>query len=165
MGSSKRCDFNCQLWWRKEVIGAIFVTPTLGNINWQILFLAPRKNCPRLSNPGGFFLISQTFVMYYSFPSGKPMMQYSHFNPIHFLTSLLNRFVFSSKSNASSMSEMKKVFEKSIVAACDIPAGQILEERHLAYKKPGDGISAKMFRSVLGKKSLKNISMRGKFSD
>ena len=55
---------------------------------------------------------------------------------------------------ADSLSQMKLVFEKSIVAACDIPAGTILEESHLAYKKPGDGISAKEFRNILGRRCI-----------
>ena len=52
---------------------------------------------------------------------------------------------------------MKMTFEKSIVAACDIPAGTVLKEKHLAYKKPGDGIPAREFRKVVGKKTLNNI--------
>lgn len=58
---------------------------------------------------------------------------------------------------AATLSQMKITFEKSIVAACDIPAGTVLEEKHLAYKKPGDGMSARMFREVLGKKTMNNI--------
>jgi N-acetylneuraminate synthase len=55
---------------------------------------------------------------------------------------------------ADSVSHMKVVFEKSIVAACDIPAGTILQESHLAYKKPGDGIPAKEFRNIIGKRCM-----------
>jgi sialic acid synthase SpsE len=55
------------------------------------------------------------------------------------------------------LSQMKITFEKSIVAACDIPAGAILEERHFAYKKPGDGIPAREFRKLLGKKTMNDI--------
>jgi N,N'-diacetyllegionaminate synthase len=65
---------------------------------------------------------------------------------------------------ASPVSEMKIVFEKSIVAACDIPAGQILEKKHLACKKPGDGIPAKMIWSVLGKRSLQYIPANTKLN-
>lgn len=58
---------------------------------------------------------------------------------------------------AKSLKDMKRIFEKSIVAACDITAGTVIEERHLAYKKPGDGIAAREFANVLGKRSLTDI--------
>lgn len=57
----------------------------------------------------------------------------------------------------ASLGAMKIVFEKSIVAAEDIPAGTVLKERHLAYKKPGDGIPASEFRRLIGKKLLKAV--------
>jgi len=53
---------------------------------------------------------------------------------------------------AESLVTMKVTFEKSLVAACDLEAGTVLEERHLAYKKPGDGIPAKRFKEVIGKR-------------
>ncbi len=46
---------------------------------------------------------------------------------------------------------MRRLFTKSIVAACDVPAGTVLSDRHVAYKKPGDGLLASQFQSVLGK--------------
>lgn len=58
---------------------------------------------------------------------------------------------------AATLSQMKTTFEKSIVAACNIPADTIIEGRHLAYKKPGDGIPARMFQEILGKKTMNNI--------
>ena len=65
-------------------------------------------------------------------------------------------------AKAATLSQMKITFEKSIVAACDIPAGTVLEEKHLAYKKPGDGIPARMFREILGKKTMNNIPANSK---
>lgn len=65
-------------------------------------------------------------------------------------------------AKAAALSQMKITFEKSIVAACDIPAGTILEETHLAYKKPGDGIPAGEFREIVGKKVLRNIQKNTK---
>jgi sialic acid synthase SpsE len=56
---------------------------------------------------------------------------------------------------ARSLSQMKVIFEKSIVAACDLEAGSILGENHLAYKKPGDGIPAKKFRQLIGRRMVK----------
>ena len=60
------------------------------------------------------------------------------------------------------MTQMKMTFEKSIVTACDIKAGTTLEEKHLTYKKPGDGIPAKMFREILGKKCMNDIPINTK---
>lgn len=50
------------------------------------------------------------------------------------------------------LSDMKYIFEKSIVAACDIEAGTVIEENMLAFKKPGDGIRADEYKSILGRK-------------
>jgi sialic acid synthase SpsE len=53
---------------------------------------------------------------------------------------------------ASQLSHMKVTFEKSIVSACELREGTVLQEKHLAYKKPGDGIPARRFREILGKR-------------
>ncbi len=58
---------------------------------------------------------------------------------------------------ANDLGEMKGVFEKSIVAACDIPKGAALSMKHLAFKKPGTGISANEYRDVLGRKTTRKI--------
>ena len=58
---------------------------------------------------------------------------------------------------AAGLKHMKKIFEKSIVAACDIPEGTIIKECHLAYKKPGDGMPAKRYKELIGKKARKAI--------
>lgn len=60
-------------------------------------------------------------------------------------------------ANVATLTRMKTIFEKSIVTACDISAGTILEEKHLAYKKPGDGVPARMFREILGIKIMNDI--------
>jgi sialic acid synthase SpsE len=52
---------------------------------------------------------------------------------------------------ANELKEMKAIFEKSIVTTTSLKAGTILEENHLAYKKPGDGIPARLFKDVIGK--------------
>ena len=58
---------------------------------------------------------------------------------------------------AASLKVMKDTFQKSVVASTDIAAGTILEEHHLAYKKPGDGILANRFKDFIGKKTAKKI--------
>jgi N,N'-diacetyllegionaminate synthase len=55
------------------------------------------------------------------------------------------------------LKQMKITFEKSIVAATDIPTGTVLTESHLNYKKPGDGISARKFRDILGRMTTHDI--------
>jgi sialic acid synthase SpsE len=58
---------------------------------------------------------------------------------------------------AEELKEMKIVFEKSIVTACAIKAGTVIEDKHLAYKKPGDGIPARKFKEVIGKVAKKDM--------
>jgi len=57
---------------------------------------------------------------------------------------------------------MKFVFEKSIVSARELKAGHVISEDDLAYKKPGDGIPAKDYKNVIGKKVIKNIAANEK---
>ena len=59
---------------------------------------------------------------------------------------------------ANQMKEMKEVFQKSIVAACDIAEGKKIRMEHLAFKKPGIGIPANRYKDVLGRKVLRKIS-------
>ena len=60
------------------------------------------------------------------------------------------------------LGEMKFVFEKSIVSARELKAGHVISEDDLAYKKPGDGIPAKDYKNVIGKKVIKNIAANEK---
>jgi len=59
---------------------------------------------------------------------------------------------------------MKKIFQKSIVAACDISVDTKLGMHHLAFKKPGDGISANQYNDILGRKASRNIKKNNKIS-
>ncbi|MBN8555164.1 MAG: N-acetylneuraminate synthase family protein [Deltaproteobacteria bacterium] len=61
------------------------------------------------------------------------------------------------KSNVESYIEMKKIFEKSIVTASQLSAGTVLENHHLAFKKPGDGINAADYSKVIGKKIKRDL--------
>ncbi len=63
----------------------------------------------------------------------------------------LNAFV-DKDIKASELSDIKMIFEKSIVAARDIDAGTTLKQDDLAFKKPGNGISSADYRKVLGRK-------------
>lgn len=46
---------------------------------------------------------------------------------------------------------MKQIFEKSIVTACPLAAGTVLQREHLWFKKPGDGIPAAQYQQVVGR--------------
>lgn len=61
------------------------------------------------------------------------------------------------KSDCSGYSSMKKTFEKSVVSAVNLRAGDELSMKNIAFKKPGDGIRAFEYKKVLGKKIKKDI--------
>ena len=68
------------------------------------------------------------------------------------------------KGDTSQYLEMKKIFQKSIVAACDISAGSKLKMQHLAFKKPGDGISSSKYKEILGRKTSRKIKQDEKLN-
>ncbi|MGQ0663094.1 MAG: N-acetylneuraminate synthase family protein [Pseudomonadota bacterium] len=53
--------------------------------------------------------------------------------------------------------DMKRIFEKSIVTARPIPAGTALTRADLAFKKPGDGISAARWQDVVGRRAARAL--------
>ena len=55
------------------------------------------------------------------------------------------------KDDVSAYKDMKLIFEKSTVAGRAIKAGSILTLEDLAFKKPGDGIPAADYKTVIGK--------------
>ncbi|MCY6483563.1 N-acetylneuraminate synthase [Clostridium aestuarii] len=59
-----------------------------------------------------------------------------------------------SKSEISTM----QVARKSIVAFRNINKGEIIKLEDLDYKRPGDGLSPKYYKSLIGKKANKNIN-------
>lgn len=61
------------------------------------------------------------------------------------------------KDDIDQVSEMKRIFEKSVVSTCHIPAGTIITAEMLAVKKPGDGIPAARLHDVVGCKALTDI--------
>lgn len=68
------------------------------------------------------------------------------------------------KDNVAPYLEMKRIFEKSIVTACPIEANTIIEISHLAFKKPGDGIPASRYKSIVGKIIKKKLSINHKLT-
>ncbi len=61
------------------------------------------------------------------------------------------------KDDVASLAEMKRVFEKSVVAVADIPAGAVISGEMLAAKKPGTGIPARRLREVVGRRARRDI--------
>jgi N,N'-diacetyllegionaminate synthase len=68
------------------------------------------------------------------------------------------------KDNLSAVSDMKLIFEKSIVAAVELQAGTEIAENHLAFKKPGDGIPASKYRDLIGRRIVNAVPRDHKFS-
>lgn len=66
-----------------------------------------------------------------------------------------------SKESADKFCEMKKIFQKSIVAVCEISKGTVITEEMIGYKKPGIGLETKYYRDILGKKVKRDL----KFDD
>lgn len=63
------------------------------------------------------------------------------------------------KNDLEPYREMKQVFEKSIVIARPVAAGSYLVRADLAFKKPGDGIPAAQFESVVGRRAKRDLAV------
>jgi N-acetylneuraminate synthase len=53
---------------------------------------------------------------------------------------------------AGSLSEMRQIFSKSVVAATDLPAQKVLEPADLTLRKPGTGIPASHLYALYGRR-------------
>jgi N,N'-diacetyllegionaminate synthase len=69
------------------------------------------------------------------------------------------------KNDLSSVLEMKRIFEKSIVAAEDLAKGTEIQQHHLAFKKPGDGIPAARYREFIGRRLVRSLPRDHKFGE
>lgn len=81
---------------------------------------------------------------------------------IHETWSMLDSPV--NKDDISQFTGMKKVFEKSIVSNSPLNAGTVICRSHLAFKKPGDGISAASCDKVIGLKTKFDLPKDHQFS-
>lgn len=70
-------------------------------------------------------------------------------------TMLLSRV---DKNDVTSLREMKRVFEKSVVALVDIPGGATIDAAMLGMKKPGTGIPARRLPEIVGRVTRAPIS-------
>lgn len=68
------------------------------------------------------------------------------------------------KNDLDQYMEMKRIFEKSVVMARSIAAGEVLQEADLAYKKPGDGIAAARYLELVGRQVCRSLSIDQKIT-
>ena len=61
------------------------------------------------------------------------------------------------KNSLKHLKNMKKIFEKSIVLGRNINKGEIIKFKDLKFLKPGDGIRADNYKTVIGLKSKRNL--------
>jgi N,N'-diacetyllegionaminate synthase len=61
------------------------------------------------------------------------------------------------KNCLETYSDMKRIFEKSMVTAHAVPAGTLLALKDVAFKKPGDGISAGRYQEFLGREVRRDL--------
>ena len=57
------------------------------------------------------------------------------------------------------LGDMKSIFEKSIVSKTAISKGSLLTKDNISVKKPGDGIPARCFNDVVGKRAARDIAV------
>jgi N-acetylneuraminate synthase len=62
------------------------------------------------------------------------------------------------KDDLAPYRDMKSIFEKSIVAARPIAAGKTIERADIAFKKPGDGISAARYAELVGRRLRRAVA-------
>lgn len=63
-----------------------------------------------------------------------------------------------------SLGQMKLTFEKSIVSSAPLAAGTAIAAEHLAFKKPGDGIPAREYKQLVGKRLSRGVGKDHKFT-
>lgn len=69
------------------------------------------------------------------------------------------------KDDVAPFREMKRIFEKSIVTARPVAAGQPLAMTDLAFKKPGDGIAAGRYRDIIGRQAGRSLPANHKIRE
>ncbi|MBI2477397.1 MAG: N-acetylneuraminate synthase family protein [Planctomycetia bacterium] len=75
------------------------------------------------------------------------------------------RFIEAMKSHpvdkdamAAELNDLRRVFTKSVVLRVDLPAGSILRDEHLTFKKPGSGFPATRVGEVLNRKLKRGVA-------
>lgn len=62
------------------------------------------------------------------------------------------------------LANMKMTFEKSVVSVSSMNQSDTIEFKNLAFKKPGDGIPAREYKKLLGKKLNRSVQKDYKFN-
>lgn len=52
---------------------------------------------------------------------------------------------------------LRRLFMKSIVAGCAIPAGKVIDRADLAFKKPGNGLPAEALNNIVGRRARRDL--------
>lgn len=68
-----------------------------------------------------------------------------------------NKMLGSRRKRVIESQERLNAFQRSIVAARDIPKNKIIEIQDIDYKRPGTGISPKYIEFIIGKKARRDI--------
>ena len=68
------------------------------------------------------------------------------------------------KDDLTPFLEIKHVFEKSIVSARPICKNTLLCREDLAFKKPGDGIPASEYQSIIGRRAIRDLPVDHKLT-
>ena len=61
-------------------------------------------------------------------------------------------------AQAKEMAPLRDLFNKSVVAAVELPAGTVLSKEHLTVKKPGTGIPVSQLNDVIGRRLAQVVS-------
>ena len=69
------------------------------------------------------------------------------------------------KTDATPYRDMKRIFEKSVVTAAPVRAGTPLSRELLAFKKPGDGIPARRYLEVVGRRVRRDLPVDHKLAE
>lgn len=75
---------------------------------------------------------------------------------IRAITTMLNTTV-EKDTAAQRVTDMKHIFEKSVVSVVAIPAGAVIERAMIGIKKPGTGIPARRLDSIIGRRAARDI--------
>lgn len=69
------------------------------------------------------------------------------------------------KDDLGEFQEMKAIFEKSVVYSCNLEPGTVISMEHLAFKKPGTGIPASQYATILGQTLKQFVTIDKQVSD
>lgn len=69
------------------------------------------------------------------------------------------------KNDIEDFREMKEIFQKSLVSRRNLPKGKKIQKEDLSFKKPGTGIPAGRWESIVGKRLKKEVNKNYMFKE